>query len=530
AVTETSHVNESNSEVAGLSDGGYVVVWQGVDSNGSGIYSQKFDANGNKVEDAFLINTVQTGHQTEPQVTDLGNGKYLVTWSDFSTVPSSLKGQIMDGNNLMKIGEEITIADKQGIYWDPITGLEDGGFIITWSSNVAGQEDNNGFGVYGQRYDANGNVVDSKFLINQTTNGNQQDSDVTYKDGKLIVTWTGNDTNGTGVYSREFELVEQKVLSIEDFENGASGWSKAQTMDGGADTSTFLGRFGGSSGKEDVSKTYDFGVENAGKRVTIKFDFYEIDSWDGEALKVFANGLVVSTNYFYDSYYGNKDGGTEIKVDGAANTWHSEKHTIEVTAVLDENGKLKLGFGSTLNQAITDESYGIDNIVITTNTVQPTTDERVINLTQNSNQDESSITHLEDGGYVVSWTSLNQDGSCDGVYLQRYDSNGNKVGSEQVVNTYYASNQNDSVITGLNNGGYVVVWTSYGQDGSYDGVYMQRFGANGEKLGAEEQVAESTLNHQNQPSVDALEEGGFVVSWTGYNAESKTYDIFTQRY
>ena len=59
---------------------------------------------------------------------------------------------------------------------------------------------------------------------------------------------------------------------------------------------------------------------------------------------------------------------------------------------------------------------------------------------------------------------------------------------------------------------------------------MQRFGANGEKLGAEEQVAESTLNHQNQPSVDALEEGGFVVSWTGYNAESKTYDIFTQRY
>ena len=82
----------------------------------------------------------------------------------------------------------------------------------------------------------------------------------------------------------------------------------------------------------------------------------------------------------------------------------------------------------------------------------------------------------------------------------------------------------------MNNGGYVVVWTSYGQDGSYDGVYMQRFGANGEKLGAEEQVAESTLNHQNQPSVDALEEGGFVVSWTGYNAESKTYDIFTQRY
>ena len=48
AVTETNTVNESNSEVAGLSDGGYVVVWQGTDSNGAGIYSQKFDSNGNK--------------------------------------------------------------------------------------------------------------------------------------------------------------------------------------------------------------------------------------------------------------------------------------------------------------------------------------------------------------------------------------------------------------------------------------------------------------------------------------------------
>lgn len=69
AVTETNTVNENNSEVAALSDGGYVVVWQGVDSNGSGIYSQKFDVNGNKVEDAFLINTVQVINMNHKQQT-----------------------------------------------------------------------------------------------------------------------------------------------------------------------------------------------------------------------------------------------------------------------------------------------------------------------------------------------------------------------------------------------------------------------------------------------------------------------------
>ena len=101
--------------------------------NGSGIYSQKFDVNGNKVEDAFLINTVQKGDQYEPQVADLSNGTYLVTWTDHSVHPPVLKGQIMEGNNLNKIGDEFQV--ENAVFYDPIVGLEDGGFIITWSSN-----------------------------------------------------------------------------------------------------------------------------------------------------------------------------------------------------------------------------------------------------------------------------------------------------------------------------------------------------------------------------------------------------------
>lgn len=58
---------------------------------------------------------------------------------------------------------------------------------------------------------------------------------------------------------------------------------------------------------------------------------------------------------------------------------------------------------------------------------------------------------------------------------------------------------------------------------------MQRFGANGEKLGAEEQVAEY-VESSKSTKCRWIENGGFVVSWTGYNADTKTYDIFTQRY
>ncbi|MET0106877.1 MAG: hypothetical protein ABW072_17315 [Sedimenticola sp.] len=41
-----------------------------------------------------------------------------------------------------------------------------------------------------------------------------------------------------------------------------------------------------------------------------------------------------------------------------------DKHTYELTTTLDENGSLKLGFGSSLSGSVDCESYGIDNIVI----------------------------------------------------------------------------------------------------------------------------------------------------------------------
>ena len=45
------------------------------------------------------------------------------------------------------------------------------------------------------------------------------------------------------------------------------------------------------------------------------------------------------------------------------------------------------------------------------------------------------MTALSDGGFVVTWTSDGQDGSGYGVYGQRYSSTGAAVGSEFQVNT-----------------------------------------------------------------------------------------------
>ncbi|MBH0196646.1 MAG: hypothetical protein HP494_13895, partial [Nitrospira sp.] len=56
------------------------------------------------------------------------------------------------------------------------------------------------------------------------------------------------------------------------------------------------------------------------------------------------------------------------------------------------------------------------------------TSERRVNSTTASNQSQSVVTGLADGGYVVTWTSNGQDGSGAGIYAQRYDTAGAVVG------------------------------------------------------------------------------------------------------
>jgi hypothetical protein len=140
-----------------------------------------------------------------------------------------------------------------------------------------------------------------------------------------------------------------------------------------------------------------------------------------------------------------------------------------------------------------------------------------------------SITSLSNGGFVVVWQSYGQDGSSWGVYGQRFDSNGNKVGSEFQVNTWTRDDQWGPSITSLSNGGFVVVWDSYGQDGSSWGVYGQRFDSNGSRVGSEFQVNTWTRDKW-YPSITSLSNGGFVVVWQGYGQDGSSYGVYGQRF
>lgn len=137
-----------------------------------------------------------------------------------------------------------------------------------------------------------------------------------------------------------------------------------------------------------------------------------------------------------------------------------------------------------------------------------------INTYTAGNQEMPAVACLPDGGFVVVWQSDGQDGSGNGIYGQRFDSDGDPVGDEFQVNTHTTDGQQWPEAAALSSGGFVVVWHSYGQDGDDAGVYGQRFDSDGNTAGNEFRANKTTEGYQCCTSVAGLSNGGFVVAWT----------------
>ncbi|WP_134494265.1 cadherin domain-containing protein [Microvirga pakistanensis] len=155
-----------------------------------------------------------------------------------------------------------------------------------------------------------------------------------------------------------------------------------------------------------------------------------------------------------------------------------------------------------------------------------------VNRTTSSDQGDPSVTALPDGGWVVTWVSEGQDvGWNGGIYQQRYDANGNALfAADRLVNTAVTPDQSQPSVTALADGGWVVTWMSEGQDGSGAGVYQQRYGANGSSLGQETKVNALTDGGQMRPAVTALRDGGWVVTWESHSSGPTGHTIYQQRY
>lgn len=363
---------------------------------------------------------------------------------------------------------------------DPaVTHLNDGGWLVTWSSNL---QDGDGYGIYAQRYAADGTATGSEFRVNTHTSSSQTGASVAVlADGGWLVTWQsfGQDGDNLGVYAQRYAsdgtasggefLVNTETASVQ------TAADVAALADGGWVVSWY-----------SLSQDGNFGGIYAQR--------YAADgSLVGGETLVNTTTLGNQTN---PSITALGDGGWLV-------AWNS----------FDQDGS---GWG------VYAQRYAADGSTVGA--------EFQVNSYTTSDQSLPSVASLADGGWVVTWQSLGQDGASDGIYGQRYAANGAPAGAEFLVNTYTTSAQGYPAVTGLADGGWLVTWESFGQDGSSDGVFAQRYAANGSTSGAEFQINAYTADGQYFPAAAALSDGGWLIAWQSENQDGSSFGVYARRF
>jgi hypothetical protein len=143
-------------------------------------------------------------------------------------------------------------------------------------------------------------------------------------------------------------------------------------------------------------------------------------------------------------------------------------------------------------------------------------------------QNLPAVAAAADGSFVVVWSD--EDGASVGVFGQRYDRAGAPAGDRFRVNSYTTNHQTLPDVSADPAGNFVVVWASNEQDGDFYGIFGQRYSSDGARLGGEFRVNSFTDSSQWFPSVASDSSGNFVVVWESYNQVGFSVDVFGQRY
>ncbi len=100
------------------------------------------------------------------------------------------------------------------------------------------------------------------------------------------------------------------------------------------------------------------------------------------------------------------------------------------------------------------------------------------------------------------------------------------------VNTYLTGQKIDPAVAALPDGSAIIVWSSFGQDGSQYGVFARQFKATGVAATAKEfQVNQVIDYNQRNPAVAALPNGNYVIVWISEHERNATSaDIYARIY
>jgi hypothetical protein len=147
----------------------------------------------------------------------------------------------------------------------------------------------------------------------------------------------------------------------------------------------------------------------------------------------------------------------------------------------------------------------------------PITGEFQINTTSLNTQDDVFISATANGGFVATYSSDEAMGADHDIFARGFNADGTEAFAEIAVNTTTLNDQDEPDIAVLTDGSFVIVYEAENVDGSGTAIIARRFAADGTAQTGEIQVNTQAVSSQTDPSIVALSDGGFAVSFTDLN-------------
>lgn len=210
---------QSNSAVASLANGDFVVVWQslgssGTDTDGYSIQGQRFASNGTALGSEFQINSYTTGEQSYPAVAAAASGDFVVVWQSSrgseDRFSYSVQGQRFASDGSFLGGQFLVNSYTSGHQLYPALGTDaEGHFTVVWKSDESADDNTSGTTILGQRFASDGTPLATEFQINLQPTGPGPPDVAVAPDGDFAVVWdspqsTGDDDSLASVQLRRF--------------------------------------------------------------------------------------------------------------------------------------------------------------------------------------------------------------------------------------------------------------------------------------------------------------------------------------
>ena len=369
--------------------------------------------------DEFDVNSTYARTQANAETTLLADGRFIVVWREFTVGTSAnqlLRAQLFEADGTPS-GAELTLTTG-GI--NPVVApLSNGGFVLVWESFTA---------VRGQTFNADGTPAGAAFDVSPSSVQATLADVTALPDGRFAIAWqdtrtSGGDTSGSGVHVRTYDFLGTPSADVQ----------LNQTTSGNqADVSiTAIPDVGYFATWTDRGSATIYGRLIGTDGVPLGAQF-AINSSQGSAVAVESSVTFLENGYLAVAWFGFEDGTTT--------------HVVQIVAP----------WGELIGSPIT-----VPHELFGTPAVGP------------------EIVALANGGFAVAWTANSSplsDGSGRGVWVQTFDSSGQRTSDPMPVNTQTNGDQFDPALVALSNGGFVVTWTdTNGTGGDDDQVMAQIF-------------------------------------------------------